>query len=238
MSISPEQQALILRYHHAERWRVGTIARQLGLHHTTVDRALSEAGLPKAGRARRASMIDPCVPFIVRTLERYPTLTASRLHAMACERGYPGGEDHFRHLVALHRPRRPTEAYLRLRTLPGEQAQVDWALCLARHSAHYAEFRTMPSSCAGAVFLRSGRGKKTVHGSGRLGIVLVASKRLEEGEQGVIRFEDAWASLMRRRVGEDLLFHLQISLQIDVRGLNRLMAQPERDHRRIGASLQ
>ena len=87
MSISPEQQALILRYHHAEKWLVGTIARQLGLHHTTVDRALSEAGLPKAGRARRASMIDPYLPFIVQTLERYPTLTASRLHAMACERG-------------------------------------------------------------------------------------------------------------------------------------------------------
>ena len=110
MPISDERRAQILRYYFAEHWRVGTIARQLGLHHTTVDRALSEAGLPKAGRARRASMIDPYVPFIVQTLEHHPTLTASRLHAMACERGYPGGEDHFRHLVALHRPRRPAEA--------------------------------------------------------------------------------------------------------------------------------
>ncbi|MGZ8244701.1 MAG: hypothetical protein ACXWT9_13945, partial [Methylomagnum sp.] len=55
------------------------------------------------------------------------TLTASRLHAMVRERGYPKGPDHFRHLVALHRPRRPAEAYLRLRSLPGEQSQVDWA---------------------------------------------------------------------------------------------------------------
>jgi hypothetical protein len=30
-------------------------------------------------------------------------------------------------------PRRPAEAYLRLRSLPGEQAQVDWGLCRARH---------------------------------------------------------------------------------------------------------
>jgi transposase len=45
---------------------------------------------------------------------------------MVRERGYRGGPDHFRHLVACHRPRRPAEAYLRLRTLPGEQAQVDW----------------------------------------------------------------------------------------------------------------
>jgi transposase len=45
---------------------------------------------------------------------------------MACERGYTGGADHFRHIIALHRPRPAAEAFLRLRTLPGEQAQVDW----------------------------------------------------------------------------------------------------------------
>jgi transposase len=42
------------------------------------------------------------------------------------ERGYSGGEDHFRHLIAHHRPRPQPEAYLRLRTLPGEQGQTDW----------------------------------------------------------------------------------------------------------------
>ena len=46
---------------------------------------------------------------------------------MVGERGYVGSASHFRRLVAGMRPRRPAEAYLRLRTLPGEQAQVDWA---------------------------------------------------------------------------------------------------------------
>ena len=54
------------------------------------------------------------------------TLTASRLYAMVRERGYSGGEDHFRHLIAHHRPRPQPEAYLRLKTLPAEQGQVDW----------------------------------------------------------------------------------------------------------------
>ena len=45
---------------------------------------------------------------------------------MVKERGYPGRPDHFRHLIARHRPRPKAEAYLRLRTLPGEQAQIDW----------------------------------------------------------------------------------------------------------------
>jgi len=43
------------------------------------------------------------------------------------ERGYVGCSHHFRHMVARHRPRPAAQAYLRLRTLPGEQAQVDWA---------------------------------------------------------------------------------------------------------------
>ncbi len=127
MTISKEQEAQILRLHHVEKWRVGTIARQLGLHHATVDRVLSQAGLPKTERPHRAALIDPFVPFITETLTQYPTLTASRLYAMVRERGYRGGPDHFRHLVAHYRPRPQPEAYLRLKTLPGEQAQVDWA---------------------------------------------------------------------------------------------------------------
>ena len=126
MTISKEQEARILRYYHVERWRVGTIARQLGIHHNTVDRVLSQAGLPRAERQARPSMIDPYLPFITETLERFPTLTASRLYQMVRERGYPGGPDHFRHQMAHYRPRPQPEAFLRLRTLPGEQAQVDW----------------------------------------------------------------------------------------------------------------
>jgi len=46
---------------------------------------------------------------------------------MVRERGYRGGSDHFRSIVARFRPRPVPEAYLRLRTLAGEQAQCDWA---------------------------------------------------------------------------------------------------------------
>ncbi len=127
MAIPPELEAQILRYYHAEKWRVGTIATQLHVHHSVVSRVLAQAGLPPLGTVRRTSAIDPYLPFIRETLEQFPTLTASRLYGMVKERGYPGRPDHFRHLMALHRPRRKTEAYLRLRTLPGEQAQVDWA---------------------------------------------------------------------------------------------------------------
>jgi hypothetical protein len=34
--------------------------------------------------------IDPYLPFILKTLETFPTLTAARLYAMVYERGYRG----------------------------------------------------------------------------------------------------------------------------------------------------
>ena len=126
MTISPDLEAQILRYYHVERWRPGTIARQLHLHHGTVARVLAQAGLPRMASPARPSRIDPYLPFILATLEKFPTLTASRLYAMVRERGYCGGPDHFRHVISCHRPRPVAEAYLRLRTLPAEQGQVDW----------------------------------------------------------------------------------------------------------------
>ena len=126
MSISDELKANILRYHHVEKWRVGTISRQLNVHHSTIKRVLAETGVPKRSILVQSSMIEPYVSFILDTLQKFPTLTARRLYEMVKERGYPGGPDHFRQLISFYRPKKPGEAYLRLRTLPGEQAQVDW----------------------------------------------------------------------------------------------------------------
>jgi transposase len=125
MPVTPELRAQILRYYHVEQWRVGTIARQLKVHHGTVQRALHQAGLPRIG-AVRASRIDAYLPFIIETLKKFPDLRASRLYAMVKVRGYQGGPDHFRHLISHHRPRPIPEAYLRLVTLIGEQGQIDW----------------------------------------------------------------------------------------------------------------
>ena len=128
MAIDDELKAQILRYHFVEHWPVGTIASQLGVHHSTVERGLGEAGVERERqRPRRPSKLDSYMAFITETLERFPTLTAARLFDMVKARGYTGGPDHFRHRIAQLRPRRPRKAYLRLRTLAGEQAQVDWA---------------------------------------------------------------------------------------------------------------
>jgi len=124
--IPAEVEAEILRLYHAEKWRIGTIAAQIGVHHATVRRVLAHAQIPAGRQSLRPSIADPFIPFLVATLDKYPRLRASRLYQMVRERGYPGRPDHFRSIVARFRPRPPAEAYLRLRSLPGEQAQVDW----------------------------------------------------------------------------------------------------------------
>jgi hypothetical protein len=48
MTVPPEVEAQILRLHHVEKWRRGTIARQLHVHHAAVAPALgATVGLGK-----------------------------------------------------------------------------------------------------------------------------------------------------------------------------------------------
>lgn len=125
MTIEDDLAAKIRRLHHSEKWPIGTIATQLNVHHSVVRRVI-ELDLVDQAPVIRPSMIDPYLPFIVDTLEKYPGLAASRLYHMVRERGYPGRESHFRQLITRYRPSRPPEAYLRLRTLPGAEVQCDW----------------------------------------------------------------------------------------------------------------
>jgi transposase len=124
--IADEVTVRIRRLYYAEHWRVGTIATELGVHHTTVMRALNREQLVGATVRRvPSSVLDPYKPFIADVLAQHPRLRATRLHAMLHGRGYAGGVLAVRRYVRAVRPRR-AEAYLRLQTLAGEQGQVDW----------------------------------------------------------------------------------------------------------------
>jgi transposase len=123
--ISPEQRAQIRRLFHAEHWQIGTIAAELGVHPDTVRGAL-ETERFKRGPAPRTALTDPYLEFIQQTLEQHPRLRATRLFQMLRDRGYHGSVVQLRRVLVSLRP--PTqEAFLRLSTLPGEQAQADWA---------------------------------------------------------------------------------------------------------------
>lgn len=127
--IHAETHVRIRQLFYAEHWKVGTIARQLDLHPDTVRHALETARF-RGGRRLRASITDPYLDFIRRTLEQYPRLRATRIYQMIRERGYRGSVIQLRRLVARLRPA-PQKAFLCLRSFPGEQAQVDWG-CFGR----------------------------------------------------------------------------------------------------------
>jgi transposase len=123
--ISPELHAKIRRLFFAEHWRVGTIARELHVHHDAVRRAIEADRFVRPG-ALRPSQLDPYRVFIADTLEQHPRLRSTRLYEMAKDRGYTGSVVQLRRFVRTMRPAPRAEAFLRLTTLPGEQAQVDW----------------------------------------------------------------------------------------------------------------
>jgi len=123
--ISPETRAQIRRYFYAEHWKIGTIARQLGVHPDAVRNAIETQRLG-GSQPVRPSIVDPYLAFLREVLEQYPRLRATRIYQMAHDRGYTGSVGQLRRAVARLRPQ-IREPFLRLETFSGEQAQVDWA---------------------------------------------------------------------------------------------------------------
>jgi transposase len=127
MTVSIAVAAEIRRLYFAEHWKRGTIAAQLGIHFDTVARVLGSFG-PKAGSPRPDARVrEPYITFVDQTLARHPKLVATRIQDMIIERGYEGSLRTLRRYVRVARPAPKNEVFLRVETLPGEQAQVDWA---------------------------------------------------------------------------------------------------------------
>jgi transposase len=120
-----ELKARIRRLFYVEHWKVGTIARELVLHPDTVARAIETERFSNA-QTLRPSATDPYAHFIREILDKHPTLRATRIFQMIRDRGYGGSVVQLRRFIACVRPAH-REAFLRLRTFPGEQGQVDWA---------------------------------------------------------------------------------------------------------------
>jgi transposase len=123
--LDPEKLAAIRRLYFAEHWKIGTIAAELCVHRDSVRAAIETDPLHRPRRLR-PSRLDPYLSFLRETLERHPRLRATRLLEMIRQRGYVGSIQRLRLVVARLRPAMQ-EPFLRLVTLPGEQAQADWA---------------------------------------------------------------------------------------------------------------
>jgi transposase len=118
-------RARIRRLFFAEHWRIGTISTELSVHHDAVRNAIEADRFVRPGAQVRPTMLDPYKGLVEKILDDHPRLRATRIFEMVRARGYPGSVVQVRRYVSSIRPQR-SEAFLRLATLPGEQAQVDW----------------------------------------------------------------------------------------------------------------
>ncbi len=130
MKISSSEEAEIIRLYFAEKWKIGSISKHLSRHHASIKRVINkrDSNLLEGNIKKKKSILDEYDNFIRETLQKYPRIAGNRLFYMLKERGYSGQHPNLVRLkVSQLRPRKSAEAFLRLKTLPGEEGQVDWA---------------------------------------------------------------------------------------------------------------
>jgi len=88
-AIRAEMRRLVL----AEKWRIGTVARRFGVHHSVVRRALLDEA-PRESAASAPSVLEPFKAYVVERLEKYPELTAVRLSSLTKMEGKEPDPDH------------------------------------------------------------------------------------------------------------------------------------------------
>ena len=127
--ISKELEVKIKTLRQNEKWKIGGIAKELGIHPDVVKRVLGASARPKfddVNAALRVSVLDAWLPLIEKILEEHPQIKATRILDMLKSRGYSGSVYPIRNVCRMKRSS-SNKAYLDLQFMPGEMAQVDWA---------------------------------------------------------------------------------------------------------------
>jgi transposase len=130
MSREEFAQSLILM--HNEGWSIRSLCRHFGTSRNAVRRILrthekqrDEGHDILAKRLKRVSKLDAFEPEMHKILEKYPRITAVRLHEKLVEEGFTGGITILRGRLADLRPSK--EAVIRFETPSGLQGQQDWS---------------------------------------------------------------------------------------------------------------
>lgn len=116
---------IIAAYHRGVS--IKEIARQTGLSRNTVRKAIREENVPRYERPPVPSKLDPYKDYLLARLDEYPRISVEKLFTEIKNQGYDGGRTILADFTRPHRLARRRTSDIRFETLPGKQAQVDWA---------------------------------------------------------------------------------------------------------------
>jgi transposase len=102
------------------------IARKLGIHRKTVKKYLESREFPSYRMKKRTSGLEPYYKVVEDWLSTEDYL-ATRVHELLAQQGYKGSYETVKRYVRAVKEKRDRIAYVRFETMPGQQAQVDFA---------------------------------------------------------------------------------------------------------------
>lgn len=124
----PEIWAEIRRLHNIEKVSISEISRRMNLDRKTVRQAIKREHAQGKKVVIRVSKLDSYKNYIQNRVKEYPLLSSEIIMREIQNMGYSGSIRLLRYYLFALRPAKK-EAFFRIETLPGEQAQVDWANC-------------------------------------------------------------------------------------------------------------
>ena len=108
-------------------WTISAIARETGFDRKTIRKYLEAETTPQSKkRIKRGSKLDPYKPYLLERIKEGTTNCAVLMEEIRAK-GYEGKSTILREFVQPYREAPKKQATVRFETIPGRQAQVDWA---------------------------------------------------------------------------------------------------------------
>ena len=126
MAMDKDKKGFIRYLKHSENLSVSEIAKRVGADRKTVRRALDDNENKK--RRKRVSKLDPFKKRIGQIIDENPKLSNVLILEKIKQEGYAGGKSILGDYLLKIRNKNK-EAFNHIETLPGAEAQVDWAGC-------------------------------------------------------------------------------------------------------------